>query len=218
MWTPERIESLLNSSDLAVERSIVVLYDRQTNDEKRDSDTKHTNKRGFRANHAAKMSYFARIILKGWKQDRNKNRVHLNPYKLNIARGVALQYTRQLSEQANEKESTRSARPSREEIDRQEDVREHRKASFLGASDEMSRDFNEGPAMPKKTMSRDELRIHRQTHTSQNSWWMNDVRGIPLCRVCDDCIKAATATYRPEVTGESGNYEDVVEEQIEADE
>lgn len=76
MWTPERIESLLNSSDLAVERSIVVLYDRQTNDEKRDSDTKHTNKRGFRANHAAKMSYFARIILKGWKQDRNKNRVH----------------------------------------------------------------------------------------------------------------------------------------------
>lgn len=72
--------------------------------------------------------------------------------------------------------------------------------------------------MPKKTMTRDELRIHRAAHTQQNSWWLNDVRGIPLCRVCDACIKAAKATYRPEVTGESGNYEDAVEEQIEADE
>jgi len=65
------------------------------------------------------------------------------------------------------------------------------------------------------SMDRQQLSEHRQTHTKQNSWWMNDARGIPLCRVCDTCIQAAKATYRPEVLGEEGRYEDVVEERIE---
>jgi len=128
-WTPDRIRHLLNTNDRAVERAIVVLYDRQTQDEKRDSDTKHDNQRGFRANHASTMSYFARIILKGWKQDRNKDRVHLNPVKLAKARGVALQYTRQLCEHAN-----RMA-----EINRQEDVRERKKANFVDPPARVSR-------------------------------------------------------------------------------
>ena len=136
MWTPDRIRHLLNTNDLAVERAIVVLYDRQTQDEKRDSDTKHDNKRGFKANHASTMSFFARIILKGWKQDRNKERVHLNPVKLAKARNVALQYTRQLCEQANEKARVRAearvsrSRPSMDEINRQEDERERRKEAM----------------------------------------------------------------------------------------
>lgn len=47
---------------------------------------------------------------------------------------------------------------------------------------------------------------------------INDVRGIPLNRVCDDCIDLVKSTYRPEVLGEGeGQYEDVVEEQIEDD-
>jgi hypothetical protein len=66
-------------------------------------------------------------------------------------------------------------------------------------------------------VSRENLREHRQVHTKENSWWMKDAKGIPLCRVCSDCIKAAQSTYRPEVLGITGKYEDVVEEQIEAD-
>lgn len=107
MWTKERIQNLLATNDLAVERSIVAIYDRQTQDEKRDSDTKHDNTVGFRANHASSMSFFARIILKGWGQDGHKKRVHLNPAKLEKARRFMMQYHRQLCEIANSKESTR---------------------------------------------------------------------------------------------------------------
>jgi hypothetical protein len=64
-------------------------------------------------------------------------------------------------------------------------------------------------------MTREQLHEHRQTHTKENSWWLNDVRGIPLCRICDDCQEAACSQYKPEVLGLSGNYEDVVEEPIE---
>ncbi len=66
-----------------------------------------------------------------------------------------------------------------------------------------------------KQMTREELTQHRQTHTKQNSWWMNDARGIPLCRVCGECQTAAMKTYKPEVLGLRGNYEDAVEEPIE---
>jgi hypothetical protein len=64
-------------------------------------------------------------------------------------------------------------------------------------------------------MNREQLMAHRQTHTKENSWWMSDARRIPLCRVCEECIKAAKATYKPEVLGERGRYEDAVEERIE---
>ena len=62
-----------------------------------------------------------------------------------------------------------------------------------------------------------DLHEHKQTHTKMNSWWLNDAKGIPLSRVCDDCIDEVKKTYRPEVLGECGRYEDVVEEQIEPD-
>lgn len=103
MWTKERIQHLLNTNDLAVERAIVAIYDRQTQDEKADSRTKHDNSRGFRSNHAVTGSYYARIILKGWKQPNGKQQVHLNPVKLEKARAIAMQYHRQLCEVANQK-------------------------------------------------------------------------------------------------------------------
>jgi hypothetical protein len=114
MWTKERIQHLLNTNDLAVERALVTIYDRQTQDEKQDSDVKHDNQRGFRANHASKGSYYARIVLKGWKQDRNKNRVHLNPVKLATARAMVLHYHRQLCEIANAKDTRSAGPPARE--------------------------------------------------------------------------------------------------------
>jgi hypothetical protein len=66
-------------------------------------------------------------------------------------------------------------------------------------------------------VSRDGLNEHKRSHDKQNSWWLNDAKGIPLSRVCDDCIEAVKSTYAPEVLGERGRYEDVVEEDIEPD-
>jgi len=123
MWTKDSIQHLLRTNDLAVERAIVAIYDRQTHDEKRDSETKHHNAIGFRKNHDHTGSYFACIILKGWKQAGGKNRVHLNPIKLAKARSIALHYHRQLAEVANAKQCTRSATPSRE-IEESENERE----------------------------------------------------------------------------------------------
>ena len=101
MWTKETIIHLLNTNDLAVERAVVAIYDRQTTDEKRDSDTKHDNMIGFRANHASTRSFYARIILKGWKLDGHKKRAHLHSTKLVKARKFIGQYHRQLCEIAN---------------------------------------------------------------------------------------------------------------------
>lgn len=58
---------------------------------------------------------------------------------------------------------------------------------------------------------------HLCTHTKANSWWLNDARGIPLARVCEVCIEWVKDRYSPEVLGEIGNYEDVVEDQVEPD-
>ena len=66
-------------------------------------------------------------------------------------------------------------------------------------------------------VTRENLDVHKRTHTKENSWWMKDAKGIELCRVCDDCADAAKSFYAPEVLGERGRYEDVVDEQIEPD-
>ena len=55
--------------------------------------------------------------------------------------------------------------------------------------------------MPNVT--RDILSEHRQSHTKANSFWLNDARGIPLCRVCPDCKTVAKSTFRIEVLDES---------------
>ncbi len=65
-------------------------------------------------------------------------------------------------------------------------------------------------------------------HTSANSWWEHDAKGLPLCRVCSKCEKEKLATYRPSVLTEEqqmtafgkvvaeSNY-DGVEECLDAD-
>jgi len=61
------------------------------------------------------------------------------------------------------------------------------------------------------------LNAHLATHTKANSWWLKDAKGIPLARVCDECIEDIKSRYPLEVLGECGRYEDVVEEQIDPD-
>jgi len=40
------------------------------------------------------------------------------------------------------------------------------------------------------------------------SWWENDARGIPLCRVCDKCRKRKLSKYRPDVLTDSQYWAD----------
>ncbi len=47
------------------------------------------------------------------------------------------------------------------------------------------------------------------------SYWEYDGRGIPLCRVCDDCKKEKMSRYRPEIL--SSYNENDVDEPIEPD-
>lgn len=84
-WDRASVEKLLRENDRAVERAMVVLYQRQTADEQAQGNTKHTNGRGFSACHASKGSYYAR-----WCQ-------------FDHAREIALHYTQQLLDEAIEK-------------------------------------------------------------------------------------------------------------------
>ena len=43
-------------------------------------------------------------------------------------------------------------------------------------------------------------------HENEETWWEYDARSIPLALVCDACVDAKLAAYRPEVLTDS-NYE-----------
>ena len=88
-WTPEAIAALLDRNDLAVERAVIAIFNRQTSDEQEADSTKHSNGRGFSAFHAGLGSYYARWIL----SDR-----HLSGPHLVRARKMMHHYTGQLSE------------------------------------------------------------------------------------------------------------------------
>jgi D-alanyl-D-alanine carboxypeptidase len=60
--TVETIVNLINTNHNAVYRAIVVLFAEQTSDEQRHEDTKHLNRRGFRADHAKRGSMLAKKI------------------------------------------------------------------------------------------------------------------------------------------------------------
>ncbi len=87
-WTPEAVADLLDRNDLAVERAVVALYRRQTEDEKDSQQTKHHNGVGFNAVHAWMGSYYARWVLSGR---------HLDGRHLERARKMAKRYVGQLA-------------------------------------------------------------------------------------------------------------------------
>ena len=64
-WTPDEIKALLDRSAEAVERGVVAIYKRQTEDERDAAETKHSNRIGFSAFHAHRGTYYARWILSG---------------------------------------------------------------------------------------------------------------------------------------------------------
>ena len=85
----QQIKSLLLSSDTAVERAMVALYNRQTAGEQHTSSTHVTNGRGFSAFHAKKGTYYAKWV-KGGRQ--------LTSYHLANARKMACHYLAQLED------------------------------------------------------------------------------------------------------------------------
>ena len=95
-WTKDSIKALLLTNPRAVERAMLVLFDRQTTDERVEQTTRHTNSRGFSAAHASKGSYYAKWVRGG----RN-----LTGHHLDRARSMALHYTRQLLEEVEAKAS-----------------------------------------------------------------------------------------------------------------
>ena len=96
----EYIFQLLLTNNRAVERAMLAIYNRQTQEEQRDSDTKVNNGIGFSGADASLGSYYARWILSG----RNLSGKHLEK-----ARSMSLKYVRQLSEIAVAKAATVNA-------------------------------------------------------------------------------------------------------------
>ena len=89
--TPEYISWLLNNNDRAVERAMLVLFHRQTNDEQACGDTRHRNGRGFSAGDAKKGTYMAKWVQSG---------KHLTGPWLERARTMSKKYVGQLVEEA----------------------------------------------------------------------------------------------------------------------
>ena len=87
-WTAQSIRALLARCDQAVERAVVAIYRRQTQDEQQTDETRHRNGIGFAACHAGRGSYYARWVLSGR---------HLDGLHLEKARRMMRSYAGQLA-------------------------------------------------------------------------------------------------------------------------
>lgn len=90
--SPEYIRALLDRSDYAVERAILAIFNRQTEDEKVGKTTIHSNGVGFSGFDSSTGTYYAKWILGGNK---------LTGKHLVRGRKMAHKYVRQLSEIAS---------------------------------------------------------------------------------------------------------------------
>jgi hypothetical protein len=96
MATVEEIRALLLRNPKAVDRAIVVLFERQTPSEQDAAQTSESNGRGFNAFDAERGTYWAKWILSG----RSLSGSHLDK-----ARKMSLKYVKQLKEAADIKAS-----------------------------------------------------------------------------------------------------------------
>ena len=93
-WTKEQIVRELRTNNRLVERAIIVLYNRQTTDEKTTTKTRYLNNRGFSSAHARIGSICAKYILSGHR---------LSGKWLDKARAIAIHYAGQLAEESKSK-------------------------------------------------------------------------------------------------------------------
>jgi hypothetical protein len=97
-WNEASILQLIISNDRALERAIIAIYNRQTEDEKSASSTRHTNGIGFAGPDASLGSYYAKWLLSGRSLSGN----HLLK-----ARKMMMKYRGQLTRIANQNEEKR---------------------------------------------------------------------------------------------------------------
>ena len=91
-WTKEEIKHKLETNQEWLEKAIIAIYDRQTQDEKDSGQTIKHNKVGFSGAHASSCTYYAHWILGGR---------HLSGRHLVKARKFMVHYAGQLAKIAN---------------------------------------------------------------------------------------------------------------------
>lgn len=94
VYTKDTILTLLNKSDLAVQRAVLAIYKLQTEEEKCKKETSGSNNIGFNKFDAKILSSFAEQLIKGHT---------LTPKQLSKARDRIKLYHRQLTLIANGK-------------------------------------------------------------------------------------------------------------------
>lgn len=95
-----RVRHAIQYNDFAVERAVVLLYERQTEDEKHGKTTLHSNGRGFSGAHASIGTYWAKWIKDGRR---------LTGSHLARARVMVSHYVGQLTEEAALKAASEAA-------------------------------------------------------------------------------------------------------------
>lgn len=99
VWTREEITTMLNTSDRAVERAMVALWERQEEDERTDGNTRHRNGCGFAHSTVGSGTYFANWVRSGRR---------LTGHHLAKARRIAHFHAGQLTAMANIKSAQES--------------------------------------------------------------------------------------------------------------
>ena len=92
IWTEQEIGDLVQTNDIVLYRALKKLYDKQTEDEKQDGNTKHQNGQGFNGVDAKFLSSVAEFLI--------KNRYLTEKQKF-VTRKKMIKYTKQLTAIAN---------------------------------------------------------------------------------------------------------------------
>lgn len=121
-WTRPAMLDLLERSDVAVERSLLVLYARQTQDERNAQQTVEHNGMGFGAFDAELLSSFAEQISRNryGRQEGQK----LTQRQMEIARKKVVRYVGQLVEVANQRLGVETPREPRRRRPRPQETEE----------------------------------------------------------------------------------------------
>ena len=104
--TKETFKDLLAKNDTFLERSLIVLYDRQTADEKSAQTTAHENGRGFNGTDAFILTSFAQWAISGAAKGIPEGK-RLSTKQKEIARRKLTKYTGQLIEHAKQVQATK---------------------------------------------------------------------------------------------------------------
>jgi len=112
-YTKDEIKALLMTSDKAVERAILAIYARQTQEEKNARTTNRHNAVGFSQAHVRFGSWCAGLIQRELRMGKVEGTI-LRPDTLAKARRFMTKYSRQLAEVANAKLAATQVPPAAE--------------------------------------------------------------------------------------------------------